>query len=50
MPLQVEIWQEHLVGGIFAANPHMDKCVNADQYVLKGKWFTFRRPAPLRRR
>lgn len=35
--LQVEIWQDHIVAGIYAANPHLDKCVNADQYVLQGK-------------
>ncbi len=35
--LQVEIWQDHIVGALFAANPHMSKCVNANQYVLQGK-------------
>lgn len=35
--LQVEIWQEHIVGGIYAANPHLSLCVNSDQYVLQGK-------------
>lgn len=35
--LQREIWEEHIVSGIYAANPHLSLCVNADQYVLQGK-------------
>lgn len=37
MAIQKEIWQEHIVEALYAANPHLSLCVNADQYVLAGK-------------
>lgn len=37
MAIQREIWQQHIVEKIYAANPHLSLCVNADQYVLAGK-------------
>ena len=35
--LEKEIWIDHIVGNLFKANPFMDKCVNADQFVYQGK-------------
>ncbi len=37
MALEKEIWIDHIVGNLFKANPFMDKCVNADQFVYQGK-------------
>ncbi len=37
MAVEKEIWLDHLVGNLFKANPFMDKCLNADQFVLNGK-------------
>lgn len=37
MSVQREIWQEHIVEALYAANPHLILCTNADQYVLAGK-------------
>lgn len=37
MAIQREIWEGTIVEKIYAANPHLVLCVNADQYVLAGK-------------
>lgn len=37
MAVQVEMWEADIVEKIYAANPHLTLCVNADQYVLQGK-------------
>lgn len=37
MAIQREIWQQHIIEEMYAANPHLSFCFNADQYVLQGK-------------
>lgn len=37
MALEKEIWQTDIVEGLWASNPHLNLCVNSDQYVLQGK-------------
>lgn len=37
MAIQKEIWQASIVEALYAANPHLSLCVNADQHVLAGK-------------
>ncbi len=36
MAVQVEIWEKHIEGAIFADNSIINECFNADQYVLGG--------------
>lgn len=35
--IQREIWEQHIIEQLYAANPHLTLCFNADQYVLQGK-------------
>lgn len=37
MAVQKEIWQEHVVGGLWKNNQFLNYAVNEDQYVLAGK-------------
>ncbi len=37
MAVEKEIWLGDIVGNLFKANPFMDKCMNADEFVLSGK-------------
>jgi hypothetical protein len=37
MAVQVEIWQNHIEEEIFKDNPHLNLCVNEDEYVIGGK-------------
>lgn len=37
MAIEKEIWQEQIEKNLYAANPHLGLCSNADQYVLAGK-------------
>lgn len=37
MAVDREIWQSTIVQALYAANPHLNLCSNADQYVLQGK-------------
>ncbi|MEG2760163.1 MAG: hypothetical protein RR921_02380 [Mucinivorans sp.] len=37
MAIQREIWEQEIVENLWPANPHLNLCVNADQYVLQGK-------------
>ena len=37
MAIEKEIWQETIEKNLFAANPHLALCANANQYVLAGK-------------
>lgn len=37
MAIEQEIWQADIVEAIYAQNPHLNLCVNADQFVLAGK-------------
>lgn len=37
MAIQKEIWQNLIIEKLYAANPHLNLCTNADQYVLAGK-------------
>lgn len=37
MAIQKEIWEGDIVESLWAENPHLAHCVNADQYVLAGK-------------
>jgi len=36
--LEVEIWEKWIVEPLFPANPWMEKCRNADEYVQQGKY------------
>lgn len=36
MSLSVELWQDAIKETLFKANPHMDKCLIRDEYVLEG--------------
>ena len=37
MAVEREIWEGDIVEKLYAENPHLSLCVNADQYVLAGK-------------
>lgn len=37
MTVDREIWQSTIMQALYAANPHLNLCSNADQYVLQGK-------------
>lgn len=37
MAVEREIWEKDIVEALYAANPHLAHCFNADQYVLQGK-------------
>lgn len=37
MAIQKEIWEADIVENLYAQNPHLSLCVNADQHVVVGK-------------